>query len=543
MVTVFDVWREALPKGTGLVGGRAGLDRAVEWTIALRNRPPALEAVRAGAMAFIPVGGIRLLDERLDLAAVIGDLARDGGVAAAVVGEVGPHAIAASERMTVPLFRLQGGTDIVDAHLAAARFILDRRASLHELELRVHNELVGLALTGAGTAAIVDCLDEITGHAALLQTPDGRIRHASPRALRDDTLASPAVDLTAAPMWAAGAVAAVADPPVRAFALAAAGVVQLAAPIPGRGGFAGVVSVVGGDVDAAGLARVAVARAASACAIDLDRQRAVLDARDDLEAQLLDALLGDGASDAALRSQADRLDVDLGQAAVALVARPDASHTVSTAADRAKRLARAQAWIRRSAPGALAAVRPEGLVAVVPLPAAAGSEEARRLGAELRQRCADELGGIPVSVGVGRPKQGVEGVAGSHREAEQALTLGSRLFGGDRTTDFGELGVHRLLSALAARPELREFFDDQVGAVAEHDRRTGGRLMETLDAYFACHGSPTEMAELLHVHRNTVVHRLRRIEDVGRLRLDDPSTRLALHLCLKVGDVLAAHPG
>jgi DNA-binding PucR family transcriptional regulator len=44
----------------------------------------------------------------------------------------------------------------------------------------------------------------------------------------------------------------------------------------------------------------------------------------------------------------------------------------------------------------------------------------------------------------------------------------------------------------------------------------------------------------LKLHRNTVLYRLRRIEEVGRLRLSDPDTRLNLQLCLRIRDVLQA---
>ena len=105
---------------------------------------------------------------------------------------------------------------------------------------------------------------------------------------------------------------------------------------------------------------------------------------------------------------------------------------------------------------------------------------------------------------------------------------------------FADLGLYRLLYAMNGQTELREFFDDQVQALVEYDQRTGAGLMATLDAFFRCHGSPTEIAGLLHLHRNTVLYRLRRIEDIARLTLDDPETRLNLHLCLKVRDVLHA---
>jgi purine catabolism regulator len=63
--------------------------------------------------------------------------------------------------------------------------------------------------------------------------------------------------------------------------------------------------------------------------------------------------------------------------------------------------------------------------------------------------------------------------------------------------------------------------------------------MLTLEAFFACHGSPTDMATRLHLHRNTVMYRLRRIEEIGQIDLNDADTRLNLHLCLRIADVLS----
>jgi purine catabolism regulator len=118
--------------------------------------------------------------------------------------------------------------------------------------------------------------------------------------------------------------------------------------------------------------------------------------------------------------------------------------------------------------------------------------------------------------------------------------MGTRLFGGGAVIAFADLGLHRLLFAMQGQSELHEFYDDQVSALVEYDKRTGAGLMKTLEAFFRCHGSPTEIAQLLHLHRNTVLYRLRRIEDIGNLRLDNSETRLNLHLCLKLRDVLQA---
>jgi purine catabolism regulator len=63
-------------------------------------------------------------------------------------------------------------------------------------------------------------------------------------------------------------------------------------------------------------------------------------------------------------------------------------------------------------------------------------------------------------------------------------------------------------------------------------------LLLTLRAYLAGNGSPTEAADRLHLHRNTVLYRLGRIEEIAGVDLRDPEVRLSLHLALKIEDVL-----
>jgi purine catabolism regulator len=122
------------------------------------------------------------------------------------------------------------------------------------------------------------------------------------------------------------------------------------------------------------------------------------------------------------------------------------------------------------------------------------------------------------------------------REAEQALSMGRRLFGPDSATSFGDLGLYRLLYALQPLPELAGYRQDVLGPLRARDR--GGVLMQTLAAYLATNGSPTDAADRLHLHRNTVLYRLGRIEELLQVDLRDADVRLALHLALKIGDVL-----
>lgn len=93
--------------------------------------------------------------------------------------------------------------------------------------------------------------------------------------------------------------------------------------------------------------------------------------------------------------------------------------------------------------------------------------------------------------------------------------------------------VDRLLWTLRDDPHLRAFVRRRLGPLLEHDRRRAAKLLPTLDALFAHGGRKAETARALHLERQSLYHRLRRIEGLLGGELDDPQTRLGLELALR----------
>jgi PucR family transcriptional regulator, purine catabolism regulatory protein len=534
-ITVKDVWRGVLPAGTDLLGGGGGLERRVEWACALRTRPPAFEAVKGGEIAFVPVKSIRLLDERLDLPQVMTSFAEKGGVAVAVVGDVSVESIAAADRLMMPLLRLPDGVHATDAHHTCVRFILDQRALLHERAQELQLSLMDLALGGAGPDKIIERLAEVTALPAAWQDQAGQVRHltVADRSLRDELEAG----ADALRRWGSTIAALGADPPVHEFTLGRSGLAALVSPVPMRVGVGGFVSVIGDDQRLDQIARLAVARAASACAIEFDRERAVTETRDRLEGEFIASLLtGSYSSERVAQERARRLGADLSRQVAVIVLR---GSNVSSAWE-PQGLRAAQNVVARREVRALVAAH-DGAICVLVMPEAEAAPDALyRLAEVVRDECAGATADASTSLGLGRTHDSAAGVRQSYREAEHALEMGRRLLGAGRQASFADLGLHRLLFAMAQHPELSDYYRGTVGDLLAYDERSSAELMATLDAFFAANGSPTETAQRLRLHRNTVLYRLRRIEEVGHLRLDDPATRLNLHLCLRIRDVLQA---
>ncbi|HVB26698.1 MAG TPA: helix-turn-helix domain-containing protein, partial [Mycobacteriales bacterium] len=107
-----------------------------------------------------------------------------------------------------------------------------------------------------------------------------------------------------------------------------------------------------------------------------------------------------------------------------------------------------------------------------------------------------------------------------------------------QTLPAGQVGMARLTdhlpqALLVSSPVLtRLLIDDVLSEVLALRPREAEVLLDTLEAALECDGSPTQAARRLHIHRNTALNRLRRIETLTRRRLDRPHDRLRLHLAV-----------
>ncbi|WP_434591626.1 PucR family transcriptional regulator [Brevibacterium sp. 1718] len=73
-------------------------------------------------------------------------------------------------------------------------------------------------------------------------------------------------------------------------------------------------------------------------------------------------------------------------------------------------------------------------------------------------------------------------------------------------------------------------------ALAAHDGQHNGSLLETLRVYFATVGNSAEASRRLHVHTNSLRHRLGRIEEITGLSTAEPAERLWLELSVLAHD-------
>jgi purine catabolism regulator len=88
-----------------------------------------------------------------------------------------------------------------------------------------------------------------------------------------------------------------------------------------------------------------------------------------------------------------------------------------------------------------------------------------------------------------------------------------------------------LLDDLAGTPNLSPF-RGLVLPLADYDLKRGSDLVKTLTVYFDTGTNASETADRLFLHRNSLLYRLERIQELTGLDLKEPEARLALQLGL-----------
>lgn len=473
---------------TSLEPARA--EREVTWVRVLKARVPAFDALEPGDLAIIPGQALAIVapnpHEIDELAAA---LARARVPAVLIVeGDGDNEAVDALGRAAsdagVAVLRI-GRADPVALERSVIGFLVNRRAELDRRAAELEGQLARRALLGGGLDVLAAAIGTFLGRAVLIE---GR---------RGDRIA------VHVPTDLPGAAAAVsrylADPTGAA----------LRVTIPAPAGDAGADSgggrlVLLGETPATEFERIASERIAAMLALELARDAAVRQAREET-------------------GRGDTLPAD-GPPWVVLLAR-------QAAADRPDDIAvreRTRAELRRLAPPRRLALRGTSESLELRLVVAAPADDP--VGLEIATRIA---GFVERTVSVSRPfgepgeRPAAEAAARTTLEAVEAFADPPKVALAARLPAYLLLGSIRNLpdGIRQARELLGPIL---VGRQAAQDERLA-TLQAVLDT-----GSLGEAAASLGVHRNTVAYRVTRMEELAGWDLADPDLRFALSLAARV---------
>ena len=539
-ITVEDVRKQALPLGTHVVAGKGLLGRPVSWASVVY--PEYSAPVR------LPQEGelILLASQPRNSAPVTTEIdvvrhASDTQAAAVVLSDTpSPATVAEANTYNIPLLVLPGNSRIRMVEQAVISLLVDRKGQLEQRGAQIYRQLARITSNNGGMPELINAISRLTEKTVVIQDKRLRVLYSSVQPhlvdswgevehflTRHDNLPTDFQDRFRVTEI---------DSAVLMQAIPTPGLARLVAPVVAGDVGRGYLSVVGMDTDLDDVDTLVTEHGAAACALEMAKAKAVSDTEKRLRGAFLDRLLIGDVSQQEAVSQGERLDHNMRVTHTAIVLawqgeRGPSVRRLETLVKGvvARKRAKALVWQREREQEVLVFFAPDEANPV---------DSGLVLAQEFCTQVCRQFSGARVAVGLGQTAREVSSWRNSYRDARQALDLAQRLQT-DIPLYIGDLGVFQLILNLSDRDRLVEFCDRNLGPLQEYDHRQHADHVKTLEAYFHCNGNLSRTAETLIVHRNTLLYRMNRIEEIAGIDMKRPETRLALHLALTIRRLLS----
>ncbi len=518
------------------VAGAAGLD-AVVRRVHVVDIPDARYTWGQGALLLTAGFGLKDSPERQ--AALIPTLAAHGLVG--LVLSTGwyfdhtPEVIrAAAEAQGFPVIEVPPEVEFIAITERLYAEIVNEERSLRERADNIHRRMTRLVLEGGRLSDLAETLASFLERSVLIESSAFEVLATAQHGPVDESRrraveAGRTTPDRALRLLKHGIYAELQQKlrPVRMAALPELGMTmeRVVAPVVAGREIYGYIWIVAGDRPLAALDELAIDHAATVAALVMLKEQAVREAQHAVRGDFLTQMLGPAVEpDSYTLERAHLVGYQFDHPHQALFVMGQAA--AGGGADQLT--GRLDRWLRTTGEWGLVVARERGTAMIVEakLPAA---------GQTLAERLVNELSHPvqPLVVGVGTVQTDDRSLRRTYEEALEAADIGQRLGQAPRVVCFWELGLLDWLYHLPPETLSANAFLAKVRLLAEHDTRANTDMVRTLSAYLRYGGALAEAAAAINIHRNTLLYRLGRMEEIAGIDLKDVGQRFNLYVALQ----------
>ncbi len=512
-----------------VVAGAKGLNNPVEWSHII-DVPNIVEMVGEGRQLIITTGQ-GLPKSPSAQKQFIAELAEAGlsGIIISVGGdflqEIPPAFINAANKFGFPVITIPRNVRFVEITRLIHEKIVSRQYALLKESDHIHQTLTQIVLEGGGLQDLANALSELVERSVTIEDPDlNLLAHAThgevdrarlesiegggtPKVIRRFVKEQGILDKvrnSLKPM------------PVPAFP--EHGMTRrIVAPILVERQLYGYLWFIAGQNPLDEADTMAIERAAIVAALTMLKDTAVRQTEARLQADVISQLLSGNPHTPALEDKANRLGLTLNQPQRVLLLRPPEGTLPSL------RLAnKLKPALQKFTPEFIIQTLGQNMILIL-----SDTVDAQALGKTLIKR----LPGL--KIGIGNTAPGLINLAQSYREAKEALKIGLLLNGEQAVYCFDNLGFLHWLYQLPPEVRAGNRYAERIQVLASEERAARANLLRTLEIFLDYGANAAETARVLKIHRNTLTYRLKQIENYTQLSLNDPQTRVNLHVAVK----------
>ena len=532
-INIGDVLRLALPLSTTVAAGANQAKRNVNWAVLLTSWQDIQEQVAAGDLVVIPPS-LQQQASTTTLTNHFEMLAKLQVVGILLFNDVVDLIIDKASVLNLPMLISPPDVSVREVYQSIVYLLADRQSATTERGMQLYRKLSEMSREEQGLQAMTDVICKLTGKIIVIQDKRLEVKAISAPQNTDIDIAELEEILTHREELPAvlrnRKAAAKAHQSHWQQILPVKNLGRLVSPIVSGDRARGYLSIIGPADGLDMLDTLTVEHGAAACALEMAKAKAVSEAKKALRGNFLEGLLAGTLPPKEIDRLSGRLDHDTSP--------PHAIMTFTWAeadAPSVRRLETTINWLLRnhSRPALLHIYGDQHACVFQALRPGEDMESAYQFARRLFEQIDAEYPKTHLIAGISGPAETLDNWTHVYQEALQAMQLGKRLKM-HQMVDFESLGIYRLLGKLEDITAVQEFTNQVIGPLVKYDEQHRSTLVQTIDEYFNHHGNISQTAEALFIHRNTLLYRLDRIQELTGHNLNQANMRLALHLSLKL---------
>lgn len=132
----------------------------------------------------------------------------------------------------------------------------------------------------------------------------------------------------------------------------------------------------------------------------------------------------------------------------------------------------------------------------------------------------------------------VEQLTNAYVQAKKVVNLSERNGWENQLVQYRELDVYQLLLAIDDKNTMKQYYDAKIGVLEKHDQNNGSDYLEFLKVYLNSNCNINDTADKLFIHRNTVVYKIKKINELLDCDLSELEVRVKLFLAIMLQNII-----
>jgi purine catabolism regulator len=182
--------------------------------------------------------------------------------------------------------------------------------------------------------------------------------------------------------------------------------------------------------------------------------------------------------------------------------------------------------------------RSDSIIVLYPFPNPTLDQDVKKFSCSIARhikRAIDEnIKDFTVTIGIGSFYPDIMDIKNSYKEALTAIKVGKSVWGNNGVYHYDDLGVYRILAQFHDKKELESFVDKTIGNLLDYDKKKNTKLLFTLEQLLANNNNQKLTAEKMFIHPKTLAYRIKNIEEILGVSLNNAECRFSLHMALKI---------